>query len=57
MLTKANETLKTFIDLQDAAKSITTDIIDNGLVDKVNKVNESVDTILQNTETILQNTQ
>lgn len=56
ILKDATETIKTFISLQDSAKELTSDIIDNNLLGKVNTVKNNVDTILQNTESILRNT-
>ena len=56
VLKDATETIKTFISLQDSAKELTSDIIDNNLLGKVNTVKNNVDTILQNTESILRNT-
>src|SRR5574344_360890 len=56
MLTKANETLNSFINLQDKADSIASSFTDNNILDKVNTIGTNITTIMSTTETILENT-
>ena len=53
-LDKANDVINTFISLKDEAKKVTTDIVDNELVGKVNVIGSRVEDISSSIETIMQ---
>ena len=53
-LDKANDVINTFISLKDEAKKVTTDIVDNDLVGKVNVIGSRVEDISSSIETIMQ---
>lgn len=56
LLEQAKNTLNAFISLEDSAKAINSEFSDNDILNKINNVSTSVDTILKNTNTIIAQT-
>ena len=56
LLEQSKNTLNAFISLEDSAKAINSEFSDNDILNKINNVSTSVDTILKNTNTIIAQT-
>lgn len=56
LLEQSKNTLNAFISLEGSAKAINSEFSDNDILNKINNVSTSVDTILKNTNTIIAQT-
>lgn len=56
LLEQSKNALNAFISLEDSAKAINSEFSDNDILNKINNVSTSVDTILKNTNTIIAQT-